>query len=120
MATEQLPASQFVVGGQSSLTNHVVVREVDGFEEDGEDKITQAGQFKCAITYSRRLTKTLELELLAAATPAHYVVGGYTDAAYVPTVAATAVWEIKSVSQTRTRGPVVMTLELVKLTDQLA
>jgi len=120
MATEQLPASQFAVGGQATLADHVVISTKDGFEEDGEDKLTQAGQFKCALTYSRRLTKSLELELLGAADVTAYVVGGYTDAAYASTVAATAIWEIRSVSQTRTRGPVVLALELVSLTDTLA
>ncbi len=38
MATEQLPASQYLIAGQPTVTGYVVVSAVYGREEDAEDK----------------------------------------------------------------------------------
>ena len=116
---EQNPVEQFAVGGQSTITGLIVLEETDGFEEDVETKLTTAGQFKADVVYSRRKTKSLSIELSNTATITHYVEGGYVDAAFAPAAAALAVWEIRSVSQTRTRGAVQLELELVSLSDEV-
>ena len=119
MAAEQLPASQFAVGGQTAVVAYVVGQTVDGFEEDGETKQTTAGQFKCEITYSRRATKELTLELSNTATATYYVSGGCVDASFIPCAAAVGVWEIRSATRTNTRGPVQVALSLVSLTEAI-
>ncbi len=118
MAQEQLPAEQYAVGGQTEIANYVVISEVDGFEEDTEAKQTAAGQHKCDITYSRRATKSLTLELLAAADATDYVSGGGLDATYGTD--GDKVWEIRSVQRVNTRGPIQLQLELVSLVDTIA
>jgi hypothetical protein len=116
MAQEQLPAAQYTVGGQETVADHVVISQTDGFEEDGEAKKTAAGQHKCDLTYSRRATRSLVLELAFGADPTTYMEGGGLDASYVP---GGEVWEIRSVSRVNTRGPVQLNLELVSLTDTI-
>jgi len=68
MATEQYPASKYVVAGQNALSGWQVVSETTGFQEDTEDKQTAAGQFNSKITYSRRATKQLTLEAVHGTT----------------------------------------------------
>jgi hypothetical protein len=114
---EQLPASQFAVGGQPTVAAHIVVSAAYGFEEDSEVKQTSGGQFKCDITYSRRATLDLTLELSNTADPTDYVKGIALDASFVPTTAALGVWEVRNVTRTNTRGPVQLSLQLVNLTD---
>ena len=117
MAAEQLPATKYAVGGQSAVANHQVISETSGFEEDGEEKKTAAGQHNCDITYSRRATKTVTLELEDGATESTYMSGGALDASFAP--GGTAAWEIRSVQKVNTRGPVQLVLELVSLTEQI-
>ena len=118
---EQLPASQFAVGGQSAVVGHIVGPTVDCFEEDNDTKQTSGGQFKCEITYSRRATKQFTMELAdTGATAADYVEGGCVDAAFAPCLPAVGVWEIRSVSVVNTRGPVQVSLNLVSLTESIA
>jgi hypothetical protein len=118
---EQLPASQFAVGGQSAVVGHIVGQTVDSFEEDTETKTTTAGQFKCEITYSRRATKSFTMELAnTGATAADYVEGGCVDAAFAPCLPAVGVWEIRSATVVKTRGPVQVSLNLVSLTESIA
>ena len=119
MATEQLPASQFTVGGQETVAGHKVISQNDGFEEDGETKTTTAGAHKCDITYSRRATRSLVLELVHGTAPTTYMVGGAVDVTYVPDNTVAPVWEIRNVSQVDTRGPIQLNLELVSLTDTM-
>ena len=116
----QLPASQFAVGGQDTVTTYIVGTVVDGFEEDSEVKNTTDGQFKCDITYSRRATKDLTLELSNTASATAYVDGGSVDASFVPCAAAVGVWEIRGVTRTNTRGPTQVSLQLVGLTELIA
>jgi hypothetical protein len=116
MAQTQLPAAQFVVGGQTALTGLQVPSETTGFEEDAEDKQTQAGQFKANITYSRRATKSLTLECESSFDTSIYTDGGGLDATLLATG---TVWEIRSATVTNTRGPVQVALELVSLTDTI-
>ena len=116
----QLPARQFAVGGQVAVTAHVVISSVQGFEEDSEVKQTAGGQFKSDITYSRRATLDITLELGNTATATDYFVGGGVDDNYDPIAAASATWEIRSVTRTNTRGPVQLSLQLVSLTDLIA
>ena len=116
---EQLPsANGFTVGGQSAVSGYVVGQEVDGFEEDTEAKQTAAGQHLCDITYSRRATKSLTLELAHGTSPTAYMVGGHVDSSFA--AGGTAAWEIRSVQRINTRGPVQLALELVSLTESIA
>jgi len=118
MAAEQLPsAAAYTLGGQSTVANTVVGQEVDGFMEEGEAKQTAAGQHACDITYSRRKTKSLTLELGNGADPTDYAVGGYLD--YSFSAGGTAAWEITSCRVTKTRGPVQVSLDLVSLTEDI-
>ena len=117
MATEQLPASQYAIAGQSAITGYVVVSQSYGFEEDTEDKKDHLGQHKAKITYMRRRTCQLELEALAAATPGAYVVGGGLDASFVSPGTA---WKIRGVTETLTKGVPGISLDLISLTDLLA
>jgi len=116
MAQDQLPATQFVVGGQPTITNVTVVSSTTGFEEDSEDKATQAGQFKTNITYSRRATLSLTLEVEDGFDTDIYKDGGGLDATYA---AVGTAWEIRSSQVTATRGPTQVQLELVSLTDTI-
>ncbi len=121
MATEQLPAEQYLIAGQPTVNGYVVLSAVYGREEDTEDKQGSAGQHKAKLTYSRRLTLQLELEALTAATQGAYVVGGALDATYVPTsTALDMVWKVRDVSEGLTRGVQTVQLDLIKLTDELA
>jgi len=118
---EQLPASQFAVGGQSAVVGHIVGQTVDSFEEDTETKQTSGGQFKCEITYSRRATKQFTMELAATgATAADYVEGGCVDANFAPCLPAVGVWEIRSASVKKARGAHLIELSLVSLTESIA
>ena len=116
MATEQLPAEQYAIAGQSAVTDYEVISEVYGFEEDSEDKKDSTGQHKAKISYMRRQTCSLELEALAAATPGTYTVGGVLDASFA---VGGSVWKIRSVTEGRTRGVSTVSLDLIALTDLL-
>jgi len=115
---EQL-GTAYKTGGQSTVADHIVVSERDGFEEDGEAKQLATGQHSTDITYSRRKTKSLTLELLTAADATDYIEGGHTDASYVAG-GSPAAWEIRSARVVKTRGPVQVELELVSLTEDIA
>jgi len=117
MAAEQLPASQYTVDGQTEITGFVVVSDTDGFEEDGETKQNADGSFKCDITYSRRKTKSLNLDVTDEDMLGFYVEGGGLDADYAGT--SDPAWEIRSVTRVNTRGAVNFQLELVALTDTI-
>lgn len=118
MAAEQLPsAAGYAVGGQSAVAGYVVGQEVDGFIEEGESKQTPAGAHACDITYSRRKTKSLTLELAHGTDLTDYMQGGHVDATFAP--GGTAAWEIRSVTRVNTRGPVQLNLELVSITEDI-
>ncbi len=63
----------------------------------------------------------LELEALTAATQGAYVVGGALTAAFVPTATSEdMVWKVRDVTEGLTRGVQTVSLDLIKLTDELA
>jgi hypothetical protein len=121
MATEQLPATQYLIGGQPTVTNYVVRSATFGIEEDTEDKQGADGKHVAKLTYSRRKTLQLELEALGTATQGTYQVGGALDVDYVPTaVGGNMVWKIRDASEGLTRGAQTVSLDLISLTDELA
>lgn len=121
MATEQLPASQFVVGGQPTLTGWTLPQAQYGFEEDSENKTTAAGRFLTKITYSRRATLNVTIEAESGTTLTTYEAGGaiasgvFTDGAGNATA-----WKIRSANRTKTRGVTQIELDLIAQTDLLA
>lgn len=120
MATEQLPAATYAIAGQPTVTGYEVIDATFGFEEDSEDKQKGSGAHKAKITYMRRQTLQLELEELTTAAN-DYVKGGALTAAFVPFApGATAVWKIRDVSKSLTRGVTGITLDLISLVDELA
>ena len=117
MGTEQLPASTYAIAGAPSVAGYEVINATYGFDEDSEDKQGGDGRHKAKIAYSRRRTLQLELEALSTATN-NYVNGGGLTAAFVP--GTPAVWKIRDVSRTLTRGVTGITLDLISLVDELA
>lgn len=118
MSAEQLPVENaYTVGGQSTVENHVVGQEVDGFIEVGESKQNAAGQHQCDITYSRRKTKSLTLQLGSSATVTDYCEGGHVDSSFA--FGGVAAWEITGVQRVQTRGPVQLNLELISITEEI-
>lgn len=121
MATEQLPASQFVVGGQPTLAGWTLPSAQYGFEEDSEPKTNSNGRFKCKLTYSRRSTLSVTIEADDGTTLTTYQTGGgilsgvFTDGAGNATA-----WKIRSAVLTKTRGPSSVALDLIAQTDLLA
>jgi len=122
MATEQLPASQYTVGGQVAAAKYQVISSSYGFEEDTESKKNGTGQHRCDITYSRRQTLSITVELEDDASDSLWVTGGSiaSDATIAFPLAdgsTASAWEIRSVQRVNTRGPVQIQLELVSTTD---
>jgi hypothetical protein len=121
MATEQLPASTYLIGQKYALTGYEVIDAKASFVEDAEDKASGAGQHKAKITFSRRQTLALELEALAAGTPATYIAGGQI-ASGVFTLAngsTASAWNIRSATEGATRGVRTLTLDLIQQGDSL-
>lgn len=121
MATEQLPASTVIVGGQATLTNWIVESQEYGFVEDGETIQEASGTWLCDVTYSRRQTLTITLKAKTGATVSTYQVGG-TIASGVFTKAdgSTAVgWKIRDSKLSKTRGINVVQLDLIALDDEI-
>jgi hypothetical protein len=122
MAAEQLPASQYTVGGQVTAAKYQVISSSYGIEEDTESKKNGAGQHRCDITYSRRQTLSITVELEDDAVATLWTTGGSiaADATINFKLAdgsTASAWEIRSVSRVNTRGPVQIQLELVSTTD---
>ena len=121
MAVEQLPASQYVVGGQLTLGGWVLPENSYGIEEDGETKQTAAGAFKCELTYSRRQTLSVTLEAATVVAEEAYSKGGtIASAVFANSQGGATAWKIRNVTDTRTRGPVVVTLDLIALTEGIS
>ena len=121
MATEQLPATTFTVGGQPTLSGWQVVSATYGIEEDSETKQTASGRFLCKLTYSRRATLQVILEADSGTTTTTYQTGGEIASGVFADQAGTATaWKIRSASKANTRGPVQVTLDLISQTDLLA
>lgn len=117
MAAEEIPAVVYLKGGQMALTGFNVMESTLGFEEDGEAKHDPAGRFASEITYSRRLTASATCDALTGAD-----VGDFMGGKLVLTAAFQGVtdWEIRNATASFTRGPQVLTLDLIALEDELA
>lgn len=116
MAAEQLPADQYAVGGQPTVTNYEVISVTHGFEEVSENHTTPAGAHNAKVATSRRKTLQLELEAKDGATP--HAFKGALDASFVPTaVALDQVWKVRSATGGRTRGVRTVSLDVIALTD---
>ena len=122
MATEQLPASTYKIAGQPALTGYEVISATYGFEEDGEDKQSAAGQQKARINYSRRQTLQLELEALSAATPHTYIAGGQIASGTIPLAdgSTASAWNIRNPVYGKTRGVQTLSLDLIQQGDLLS
>jgi len=117
---EQLPADQYVVGGQPTLSGWVLSTASYGFEEDSEVKQDAKGRFKAKLTYSRRPTLNVTIEAENGTTLTVYEVGGGIASGVFADASGTATaWKIKSAVRTKTRGVVQIVLDLISLTDLL-
>lgn len=121
MATEQLPAAQYIVAGQPSLSGWEVIQADYGFEEDFEDKQDATGQQKAKITYSRRQTLSLTLEAAHGGTVHTYVAGGQIASGTLTLAdgSTASAWNIRSATLGRTRGVTTMQLDLIQQADLL-
>ncbi len=121
MATEQLPATQYTVGGQPTLAGWQVISASYGLDEDSEEKKTAAGKFKAKITYSRRPTLQIVLEADSGTTTTTYQTGGsITSGVFATGGGSATAWKIRNASKVNTRGAVQVTLDLIAQTDLLA
>jgi len=120
MATTQLPASQYVVGGQPTLNGYVLPQAQYGVDEDAEVKNDQNGRFKCKIAYSRRATLSVSLEVLDGSTPTYQSGGEIAGGVFADGAGNATAWKIRSATLTKTRGPQGVEMDLVALTDLLA
>jgi len=118
MATEQ--TTEFELNGKPTISGYVVTNAVYGVQEDAEPKNNAAGQFLSKITYGKRSTLSLTLEL-ESDTTSTYQEGGTVASGVVADGAGNATaWKIVSATKTNTRGPTVVEMQLVALTDLLA
>ena len=117
--TEQLPASTYLISQIHALTGYEIIDAKMGFQEDTEDKVDTNGRFKAKITYSRRQTLQLELEALAAATPATYVAGGQIASGTLKLAdgSTASAWNILSADYGRTKGVATLSLSLIQAGD---
>lgn len=120
MATEQLPASQYVIAGQPSLSGYVLPQAQYGYAEDSETKYDANGRFKCKITYGRRATLQVTLEVVSGTTPAYQAGGEIASGVFADGAGTSTAWKIRSATLTKTRGPQVVDLDLIAQTDLLA
>lgn len=119
MATTQLPASQYVVGGQPSVSGYILPQAQYGLDEDAETKQDANGRFKCKIAYSRRATLSVTLEVTTG-TPAYQAGGEIASGVFTDGAGTATAWKIRSATLTKTRGPQIVALDLVAQTDLLA
>jgi hypothetical protein len=122
VAPEQLPSGTYVVGGQPTLSGYILPSAQYGFEEDSEVKTKPDGSFNCDIAYSRRVTLSVSLEVLTASASAYkvYAKGGTVASGVFAKLDGTAVgWKIRSATVSQTRGPVVVSLDLIALADEI-
>ena len=119
MATEQLPASQYVIAGQLTLTGYVIPQNAYGIEEDSEIKYDANGRFKCKITYSRRSTLSVSMEVKTG-TPTYQAGGEIASGVFADGAGTATAWKIRSATLTKTRGPQMVELDLIAQVDLLA
>ncbi len=110
---EQLPTNKMTIGGQEEVEDWIVRESVWGKEEDDEDVPEASGKFRTNITYSRRQTLRLTLEATGDATADEFRgIGEYEH--------DDVLYKVRDVQETRTRGPVQVTLDLISTVDDLA
>jgi hypothetical protein len=119
MATVQLPTNQYVVGGMPTLSGYILPSAQYGIQEDAETKYDQDGRFKSKITYSRRSTLSLTLEVTTG-TPAYQNGGEIASGVFAAGDGSATAWKIQSATLAKTRGPQVVQMELVSETDLIA
>jgi len=119
MATEQTPASQYVIAGQLTLSGYVIPQNAYGVEEDFEYKYDEDGRFKCKIVYSRRSTLNVSMEVTTG-TPTYQNGGEIASGVFVDGAGTATAWKIRNATLTKTRGPQMVELDLISQTDLLA
>lgn len=119
MATEQLPAAQYLIAGQATITNYEIIDDSRSFVEDTEDKSDSDGQHKAKITYSRRETVSITADAEAAATPKDYLGGEIASGIIAREDGTASAWNILNATITKTRGVQQVQLELIEQLDQL-
>ena len=122
MAAEQLGPKTYLVGQPLTLSGFEVVDSTYGFEEDGETRYAANGTFGSDLTYSRRQTLSVTMDVLAGeggGNPATYVAGGQIASGVFPLADGTTAsgWKIRSATVGRTKGVATLQLELVQLGD---
>lgn len=119
MATEQLPAGIYVIGGQPTVAGYQLPQAQYGFEEDQELKYDGKGRFKAKLTYSRRPTLSVTLEVTTG-TPTYQNGGQIASGVFTDGAGNATAWKIRNATLTKTRGPQVVELDLIAQTDLLA
>ena len=124
MAAEQLGPKTYLVGQPLTLSGFEVVDSSYGFEEDGETRYGANGTFGADLTYSRRQTLSVTLDVLAGeggGNPATYVNGGSIASGVFPLAdgSTETAWKIRSATPGRTKGVATLQLELVQLGDAI-
>jgi len=114
---EQLPENQYVVGGQPTVSGYILPQAQYGFEEDADQKQDGNGRFRAKITYSRRPTLTVTLEVLDSTTPAYQNGGEIASGVFVDGAGNATAWKIRNATLTKTRGPWMVELDLIAQTD---
>lgn len=131
MATEQLGPITYLIAGQPEFvgapyTDYEILECTDGFEEDTEDKYAASGKFGANITYGRRETRSLTIEVKHAVTAADpesdFAEGGEIASGVLLKADGTTAtaWNIVSATPTLTAGVKGVQVELIEQGDSLA
>jgi hypothetical protein len=113
---EQLPVEQYVIGGQPSVAGYVLPQAQYGFEEDADQKQDENGRFRCKISYSRRPTLNVTLEVTSG-TPTYQAGGEIAADVFADGAGNSTAWKIRNATLTMTRGPQIVELDLIAQTD---
>lgn len=119
MATIQLPLAQYTIAGQLTATGYIISQNAYGIEEDSETLYDEDGRFKCKITYSRRSTLSVSMEVTSG-TPTYQDGGEIASGVFDDGAGNATAWKIRSASLTKTRGPQMVELDLIAQNDLLA
>lgn len=106
MAT-QYPTSTLAIGGQPTVSGYDVINSTFGFEEDKETFQNADGVATVDIVFDRRKTLSLELQAQSGSTGSEFESGGTVS------IGGTT-YLITSASIAKTRGPIVVSLELIE------
>lgn len=110
--SKQYPTAQLAVGGQPTVSGYDVISANAGFNEDRESYANADGTHKVDIVYSVRRTLSLELQAQAGTSVAFYR-GGTVDVSGIT-------YCITSCSINTTRGPTVVSLELIEQAEAIS